>query len=100
MSETEIDVLLERHDQYLKSLQHQVNDLREMQGEIRTMSETLVTLTTEIKHTNTNVTELKQKVETIEDQPKARLNQIITAIIAALAGGMISAGVAAVLTLM
>ncbi len=100
MSETEIDVLLERHDQYLKSLQHQVNDLREMQGEIRTMSETLVTLTTEIKHTNANVTELKQKVETIEDQPKARLNQIITAIIAALAGGMISAGVAAVLTLM
>ena len=64
------------------------------------MSETLVTLTTEIKHTNANVTELKQKVETIEDQPKARLNQIITAIIAALAGGMISAGVAAVLTLM
>mgnify|MGYP002604577324 FL=1 len=100
MSETEIDVLLERHDQYLKSLQHQVNDLREVQGEIRTMSETLVTLTTEIKHTNANVTELKQKVETIEDQPKARLNQIITAIIAALAGGMISAGVAAVLTLM
>ena len=100
MTETEIDVLLERHDQYLKSLQHQVNDLREVQGEIRTMSETLVTLTTEIKHTNANVTELKQKVEIIEDQPKARLNQIITAIIAALAGGMISAGVAAVLTLM
>lgn len=98
MSETEIDVLLERHDQYLKSLQHQVNDLREVQGEIRTMSETLVTLTTEIKHTNANVTELKQKVEVMESQPRTRLNQIVTAIIAAISGGLISAGIAAIIT--
>ena len=49
MMEPDIDIMLERHDQHIKSLQHQVDELKEVQHEIRTMNETLVTLTAEIK---------------------------------------------------
>ena len=94
MTDTDIPIQLERHDQHIKSLQHQVDALRAVQNEIKAMSLFKVAGTTEIKHTNSNVTELKQKVDTIENQPRARLNQIVTAIIAALSGGIISTGIA------
>ena len=93
----ETSIILERHDQHIKSLQHQVDDLKGVQSEIKVMNETLITLTNEIKHTNAHLERQEQKIEEIERQPKARLNQIITAIIAALAGGVITAAVSAVI---
>ena len=98
MNEPDIVVALERHDQHIKSLQHQVDELKEVQHEIRTMNETLVTLTAEIKHTNEHLARHERQLEEIEQQPKARLNQIVTAIIAALTGGLISTGLAALFT--
>ena len=55
------------------------------------MNETLVTLATELKHTNEHLAKNEEKIDEIEGQPKIRLQQIVTAIIAALAGGLISA---------
>lgn len=92
----EVYVVLERHDQHIKSIQHQVDDLKGVQSEIKVMNETLITLTNEIKHTNAHLARQEQKIEAIEGQPKARLNQIKTAIIAALAGGIISAVISAI----
>ena len=88
-----INIILERHDQRLKTLERDISDLREVQNEIRSMNETLVTLATELKHTN----EHEQKIDAIEGQPKQRMQQIVTAIIAALAGGLISALIGMVL---
>lgn len=64
-----------------------------MQSEIRSMNETLVTLATELKHTNEHLARHERKIDEIESQPKMRMQQIITAIIAALAGGLISAAI-------
>ena len=93
------NVILERHDQHIKSLQHQVDELKGVQSEIKVMNETLITLTNEIKHTNAHLASQEQKIEEIERQPKARLNQIITAIIAALAGGVITAAISAIMNI-
>ena len=93
----EVCIVLERHDQHIKSLQHQVDDLKGVQSEIKIMSETLITLTNEVKHTNAHLERQEQKIEEIERQPKARLNQIVTAIIAALSGGIISAVISAII---
>ena len=38
-----INIILERHDQRLKTLERDISDLREVQNEIRSMNETLVT---------------------------------------------------------
>ena len=68
-----------------------MSGLKEVQAEIRSMHETLVTLANEIKHTNEHLARHERKIEEIDTAPKYRMQQIVTAIIAALAGGIISA---------
>lgn len=57
------------------------------------MNETLVMLATELKHTNEHLARHEKKIQEIDGQPKQRLQQIITAVIAALACGVISTGI-------
>lgn len=87
----EAQIILERHEQRLKTLERDIMDLKAVQTEIRTMNEALVTLATELKHTNEHLARHEQKIDAIEGQPRMRMQQIVTAIIAALAGGLISA---------
>lgn len=91
-------IVLERHEQRIKTLERDVIGLKAVQSEIRSMNETLVTLATEIKHTNEHLSRHEQKIDAIEAQPKMRIQQIITAIIAALSGGLISAIIGNILT--
>ena len=93
----EAQIVLERHEQRLKTLERDISDLKAVQTEIRTMNETLVTLATELKHTNEHLARHEQKIDAIEGQPRMRMQQIVTAIIAALAGGLISAVIGMVL---
>lgn len=90
-------IVLERHDQKLKTLEREVSDLKAVQSEIRSMNETLVTLATELKHTNEHLARHERKIDEIESQPKMRIQQIITAIVAALAGGLVSAMIGQIL---
>ena len=83
-------IILERHEQKLKALERDISDLKAVQTEIRTMNETLVTLATELKHTNEHLARHEQKIDAIESQPRLRIQQITTAIVAALAGGLIT----------
>ncbi len=94
----EAQIILARHEQKLKTLERDVCDLKAVQTEIRTMNEALVTLATELKHTNEHLSRHEQKIDEIQSRPQARLQQIVTAIIAALAGGLISAIVGMILT--
>lgn len=88
MEDTQI--VLERHEQKIKAMERDISDLKAVQTEIRSMNETLVTLATELKHTNEHLARHERKIDEIESQPKMRMQQIVTAIIAALAGGLIS----------
>ena len=87
----EIKIILERHEQMIQAIEKEIADLKVVQSEIRSMNETLVELATELKHTNEHLARHERKIDEIESQPKARIQQITTAIIAALAGGLISA---------
>lgn len=88
MDETE--VVLERHEQRIKMLEREMTAMRQVQAEIRSMNETLVTLANELKHTNEHLARHERKIDEMENIPKQRIQQIVTAIIAALAGGLIS----------
>ena len=94
----DIQIILERHEQRIRSLEKDGSDFKAVQTEIRSMNETLVTLATELKHTNEHLARHEQKIEVIENQPRMRMQQIITAIIAALAGGIISAIISMIVT--
>ena len=89
MEETQI--VLERHEQKINAIEKEISELKAVQSEIRSMNETLVTLATELKHTNEHLARHERKIEEMEGQPRVRMQQIVTAIIAALAGGLISA---------
>ena len=91
MDETQI--LLERHDQRLNVLERDVKALQDIRKELKTMSETLVLLTTEMKHTNRQLARSEEKIDAIENRPWARMQQLITAIASALAGVLLSAAV-------
>lgn len=88
MDDTQI--ILERHEQKIKNIEKEISDLKAIQKEIRSMNEALVTLANELKHTNEHLARHERKIDEIENQPKIRMQQIVTAIIAALAGGLIS----------
>ena len=84
-------IVLERHEQKINAIEKEISELKAVQSEIRSMNETLVTLATELKHTNEHLARHERKIEEMEGQPRARMQQIVTAIIAALAGGLGSA---------
>lgn len=93
----EVNIIIERHEQRIHSLELNIAELKQVHSEIKTMNETLITLANELKHTNTHLARHEQKIEEIEQQPRQRLQQIITAIIAALSGAVISAVISMVL---
>ena len=84
MDETQI--VLERHEQKINAIEKEISELKAVQSEIRSM-----TLATELKHTNEHLARHERKIEEMEGQPRTRMQQIVTAIIAALAGGLVSA---------
>lgn len=86
----DVYVTLERHEQKLLTLERDVLALRDVQAEIRSMNETLVMLANELKHTNEHLAKNEKRIEELDNQPKKRLQQIVTAIISALAGGLVS----------
>ena len=87
----EVLITVERHEQQLKTIERDLSDLREVQSEIRTMNETLVKLANELKHTNEHLDKNEKKIEEIDHMPRVRLQQIVTAILSALAGAIMTA---------
>ncbi len=85
-----LEVIIECHEQQIKALQREMGAMKEVQAEIRTMNESIVTLANELKHTNEHLSRHERKFEEIDSAPRQRMQQIITAIIAALTGGIIS----------
>ena len=59
MEETE--VMLARHEQRIKTLEREMVEMKTVQAEIRSMNDTLVTLTTELKHANEHLARHEQK---------------------------------------
>ena len=94
----DVIVTLERHEQKLLTLERDVSALHDVQAEIKAMNETLLTLASELKHTNEHLARHERKLDEIDRLPKQRLQQIATAIISALAGCLISTIIGIVLT--
>lgn len=97
MNKVGIEHRLTENEQRAKSNTHRIDKLEPIVKEIHTMSETMVRLVGEVQHTNENVSEIKEKVEVLESKPSARMEQIKTAIIAAIASAIIGGVIATLL---
>ena len=83
-------LVLERHEQRLCVLEREIRELRLVQNEIRAMNESLVVLTNEIRHTNEHIKGHEARLGEIERAPRARLREIVSATVAALAAAAVS----------
>lgn len=80
-----------------KSNSHRLDRLEPIVEEIHVMSETLVGISTEMKHTNRNVEDIKDKVDKMEQEPakkwkdstKALFNAFLGSLGTLMAGGVI-----------
>ena len=86
----ELDVAIERHEQRLNTLERDMGAMKDVQNEIRTMNESLVTLANEMRHTNEHLARHERRIDEIDAMPRLRLQQTVTAVVSALAGGLIS----------
>ena len=86
----ELDVAIERHEQRLNTLERDMGAMKDVQNEIRTMNESLVTLANEMRHTNEHLARHERRIDEIDAMPGLRLQQTVTAVVSALAGGLIS----------
>lgn len=86
----EVAIAVERHEQQIKALQNTVSELREVQNEIRSINETLVTLANELKHTNEHLLRHEKKIDAIEEMPRRKMYQIFSAIVAAISGAAVT----------
>ncbi len=84
-------IVLERHEQRLCTLERDIKEMQDIRSELKTMSESIVTLAMEMKHTNEHLAKNEEKINQIESQPMIRMQQIVTAIASALMGAIISA---------
>lgn len=79
-----------------KSNTRRIDELQPIVAEIHKMSEVLVVMTSEVKHTNKDVSEIKNKVEAMEEKPAKRMDTIITVIITALITGLVTFALTAI----
>ncbi len=75
------EIVLERHEQRIHSLEQEISVMKEVQSEIRSMNETLVMLTNELKHANEHLGRHERKIDEIESAPRIRTREIVTALI-------------------
>lgn len=94
----DIEVMIERHEQKINTLERDMSAIKEVQAEIRSMNKTLVTLANELKHTNEHMSRQEKRIDEMDKIPRQRLQQIVTAIISALAGGTITTVIGLIIT--
>ncbi len=97
MDDVELAKELSDHKHRIGSLEHRMTDAETVISEIHTMSKALEVLIYKADNTDKNVEKLAKDVETLKSEPNARLTQIKTAIIAALASGIITSIISAII---
>lgn len=86
-----IEVALARHEERLDTLERDILGVKEVQEQIRIMNESLLTLANELKHTNAHLCRHEQKLEAMENAPRARAQQILIGVLSAVAAATATA---------
>lgn len=77
-------------EQRSKSNTRRLDEMRPIVDEIHKMGELLVEITTEMRHTNKDLREIKDKVETLEERPAKKWDTLSTVIVTALTSAIVT----------
>ena len=90
MTDEEIAVAIAEHGKEIGSLKHRMNDVEKIVNVVHQLAEEMVGLTKEIKYMNTSLASLTTKVSQLEGKPAARWETLVTGLIGALAGAVVT----------
>lgn len=90
MSNEEIAVALAEHEKDIASLKRRMNDAEKIVECVHQLAQEMVGLTKEIKFMNATIEALAAKVGQLESKPVKHWDQIVTALIAAGVGVVIT----------
>ena len=90
MTDEEIAVAIAEHGKEIGSLKHRMNDVGKIVNVVHQLAEEMVGLTKEIKYMNTSLASLTAKVSQLEGKPAARWETLVTGLIGALAGAVVT----------
>ena len=96
MDDVEIEKRLTELEQRSKSNTRRIDKMEKITDEIHKMSESLIEITTEMKHTNSDVKEIKCKVDSLDSEPGKRWKETTKALTNAMLGAFgaaIAAGI-------
>ena len=89
MEQTEI--ILAHHDERISVLEREISGVKEIQAEIRTMSESLLVFAEELKHTNRHLEKQEARLSAMEDAPRVQAQKITLAVLSALSAALATA---------
>ena len=90
MTDEEIAVAIAEHGKEIGSLKHRMNDVEKIVNVVHQLAQEMVGLTKEIKYMNTSLASLTAKVSQLEGKPAARWETLVTGLIGALAGAVVT----------
>lgn len=90
MTENEIEVALAEHRKEIGSLKHRMDNVESIVHVVHQLAQEMVGLTKEVGFMNQNLTQLTQKVCELEQVPARRWDGLITALIGAVVGAVIT----------
>ena len=90
MTDEEIAVAIAEHGKEIGSLKHRMNDVEKIVNVVHQLAEEMVGLTKEIKYMHTSLASLTAKVSQLEGKPAARWETLVTGLIGALAGAVVT----------
>lgn len=90
MTDEEIAVAIAEHGKEIGSLKYRMNDVEKIVNVVHQLAQEMVGLTKEIKYMNTSLASLTAKVSQLEGKPAARWETLVTGLIGALAGAVVT----------
>ena len=85
------EVTLAHHEERISVLEREISGVKEIQAEIRTMSESLLVFAEELKHTNKHLDKQEARLAAIEDAPRRQAQKITLAVVSALTAALATA---------
>ena len=92
-------VELERHDQHIKSLQHQVDEVKADVSDIHRLATAVEVIAINTKNTDEKVCRIDNRLKAIESEPLKELKDYRGAIVKAVITGVAGAIIGALMTL-
>ena len=90
MTDEEIAVAIAEHGKEIGSLKYRMSDVEKIVNVVHQLAQEMVGLTKEIKYMNTSLASLTAKVSQLEGKPAARWETLVTGLIGALAGAVVT----------